>query len=112
LLFRYSALTFNAHAIHLDPEYCRTIEGHRNLLVHGPLTVTLLTTMLANQIREQHGDSAMITEITYRNVAPLYATEEMKLCGRDANGDGEYKLWVENPMGDIAVKASAKIKLS
>lgn len=27
-LFRYSAATFNAHRIHLDPEYCRNEEGH------------------------------------------------------------------------------------
>jgi hydroxyacyl-ACP dehydratase HTD2-like protein with hotdog domain len=31
-LFRYSAVTFNAHRIHLDPEYCRNEEGHPGAL--------------------------------------------------------------------------------
>ncbi|KAL1886371.1 hypothetical protein Plec18167_000301 [Paecilomyces lecythidis] len=34
MLFRYSALTFNAHSIHLDKSYAQNIEGYRNLLVH------------------------------------------------------------------------------
>ena len=35
-LFRYSALTFNGHRIHYDQDYCRTVEGYANLVVHGP----------------------------------------------------------------------------
>jgi 3-methylfumaryl-CoA hydratase len=41
-LFRYSALTFNGHRIHYDADYCRNVEGYPNLVVHGPLTATLL----------------------------------------------------------------------
>src|SRR5690554_4598874 len=42
LLFRYSALTFNGHRIHYDQEYARNEEGYPGLVVHGPLTATLL----------------------------------------------------------------------
>jgi 3-methylfumaryl-CoA hydratase len=42
LLFRYSALTFNGHRIHYDQPYARDVEGYRDLVVHGPLTATLL----------------------------------------------------------------------
>jgi hydroxyacyl-ACP dehydratase HTD2-like protein with hotdog domain len=102
LLFRYSALTFNAHAIHLDPLYCRTVEGHRDLLVHGPLTFTLLTTMLNKQIGNKSIDS-----IEYRNLAPLYANEPLKLCGRRVD-ESKYEIWAETPDGGIAVKGTAR----
>jgi 3-methylfumaryl-CoA hydratase len=37
LLFRYSALTFNAHRIHYDHRYATSVEGYSGLVVHGPL---------------------------------------------------------------------------
>ncbi|KAI5899428.1 uncharacterized protein SCHCODRAFT_02605106 [Schizophyllum commune H4-8] len=39
-LFRFSALTFNAHRIHLDKEYAHE-EGYSERLVHGPLTALM-----------------------------------------------------------------------
>jgi hydroxyacyl-ACP dehydratase HTD2-like protein with hotdog domain len=112
LLFRYSALTFNAHAIHLDPQYCREIEGHRNLLVHGPLTLTLLITMLQARIKETLGSAAEIDTFEYRNVAPLYANEALRLFGRELPGaDNSYKLWAEGPDGGLAVRASANVRI-
>ena len=42
LLFRYSALTMNSHKIHFDKDYVRDVEGYPGLLVHGPLTMTLM----------------------------------------------------------------------
>lgn len=109
LLFRYSALTFNAHAIHLDPHYCRSVEAHRDLLVHGPLTFTLLTTMLNSHIgRGKRG--RFINSIEYRNLAPLYANEPLKLCGREMDDSGtKYEIWAETPSGGIAVKGTARV---
>jgi hypothetical protein len=94
LLFRYSALTFNAHLIHLDTTYCRNVEGHRNLLFHGPLSLTMLTTYLNGIIRARYEpltsdgnpvskpgeEEWYIREIEYRNVAPLYCDEPLTLC--------------------------------
>ena len=42
LLFRFSALTFNAHRIHYDRDYAREVEGYPRLVVHGPLVATSL----------------------------------------------------------------------
>jgi len=42
LLFRYSALTFNAHRIHYDRAYTIEVEKYPDLVVHGPLQATLL----------------------------------------------------------------------
>jgi 3-methylfumaryl-CoA hydratase len=48
-LFRYSAITFNAHRIHYDLSYAREFEGYRGLVVHGPLQATLLLQFAAQQ---------------------------------------------------------------
>ena len=42
LLFRFSALTYNAHRIHYDRDYAMNVEGYPGLVVHGPLLATLL----------------------------------------------------------------------
>ena len=114
LLFRYSALTYNAHAIHLDPEYCREVEGHRGMLVHGPLSFTLLVTMLERQL-EQERQTAKFIE--YRNLAPLYCNETLRLKGRkikDASGteEGKWDVWVETPEGGVAVKGMVRTQAS
>lgn len=36
-LFRFSALTNNAHRIHYDHRYVTSVEGYPDLVVHGPL---------------------------------------------------------------------------
>jgi 3-methylfumaryl-CoA hydratase len=63
-LFRYSALTFNGHRIHYDQEYCRNVEGYDNLVVHGPLTATMLAAFAT-----EAGDRAL-REFRYRGLRP------------------------------------------
>jgi 3-methylfumaryl-CoA hydratase len=64
LLFRYSALTYNAHRIHYDRDYARS-EGYPGLLVHGPLQALLMA-----ELARRPGLSA--SEFSYRLVSPLY----------------------------------------
>merc|ERR1711964_810542 len=66
LLFRFSALSFNAHRIHLDPHYTREVEGHRHLLVHGPLTLVLMLSVLRSQITEAKMFCGSTTGIWHR----------------------------------------------
>lgn len=106
LLFRYSALTFNAHSIHLDPQYCQNVEGHKHLLVHGPLSFTLMLTILQQQLAKE-GGREQIKSVEYRNLAPLYAYDPLKICGRKAD-DQKYDVWAETPEGGIAVKGTVK----
>src|SRR4029077_18737142 len=40
-LFRFSALTYNAHRIHYDRDFARA-EGYPGLVVHGPLQALLM----------------------------------------------------------------------
>jgi len=115
LLFRYSALTYNAHAIHLDPGWCREEEGHRGLLVHGPLSFTLMMTSLRLKLA-QEGKGEGVASVEYRNLAPLYAGEPLKLCGtaikRAEKGEhGKWEIWAETPEGGIAVKGTVRTEI-
>lgn len=103
LLFRFSALTFNAHAIHLDPEYCREVEGHRDLLFHGPLSYVFMVTLLQQQL--QKAGAGVIKEVEYRNLAPLYCNEPVTFCGT-RTGERKWEVWTQTPEGGVAVKGS------
>jgi hydroxyacyl-ACP dehydratase HTD2-like protein with hotdog domain len=106
LLFRFSALTFNAHKIHLDLQYAHKVEGHRNLLVHGPLSLVLMLSVLRAQLKRDQ----VVTSFSYRNLAPLYADEEMKICLRnDINKPDKFEVWIEGKHGGFAVRGTATI---
>ncbi|KAL9601877.1 MAG: hypothetical protein Q9219_002230 [cf. Caloplaca sp. 3 TL-2023] len=105
LLFRFSALTFNAHRIHLDLAYCRETEGHRNLVVHGPLSLVLMLQLVRDHLRSRPGQRERISRIEYRCLAPLYAEEEMTVCLR-RKASNLYDVWIEGPDGGLAVKGT------
>lgn len=75
-LFQFSALTQNAHRIHYDHRYATEVEGHPNLLVHGPLTALLLLDAAG-----RHGTEP-VTRFRYRALAPLFVDRPIKLAGR------------------------------
>ncbi len=65
-LFRYSALTFNAHRIHYDLDYTRSVEHYPDLVVHGPLQATkLMQAAVAHRGR-------VPTDFHYRGVHPVF----------------------------------------
>ena len=75
LLFRFSALTYNAHRIHYDRDYARA-EGYPGLVVHGPLQALLM----AEQAR------LVGSEYSYRLIAPLYEDQGLIVS---AGSDGD-----------------------
>ncbi|TVY85073.1 Mesaconyl-C(4)-CoA hydratase [Lachnellula suecica] len=74
-LFRFSALTFNAHKIHYSKEWCREVEGHRDLVVHGPLNLI----NIINFWRDVNGGKAVPRKVTYRATSPLYVGEPYRI---------------------------------
>lgn len=108
-LFHFSALSFNAHAIHFDPLYARDVDGHRALLVHGPLTLALMLRVLADHL----GEGVYVRRFTYRNHAPLYVNERMTVSLRQVSGNGDttgrWDVWVEGLGGGLAVKGTADV---
>lgn len=65
LLFRYSALTYNAHRIHYDHEWVRQ-EGYADLVVHGPLQALMLA-----ELARRNGVDLVGRELAYRLVSPM-----------------------------------------
>ena len=80
LLFRYSALTFNSHRIHYDLPYAQADEGYRGLVVHGPLTASLLLDLA----RRHLGDNRL-TAFRFRAVSPAIAGQPLHLALRDTD---------------------------
>jgi 3-methylfumaryl-CoA hydratase len=99
LLFRYSALTYNAHRIHYDRDFAVTAEGYPGLVVHGPLIATLL---LDHYLRRHPG--ARIASFSFRAQSPLFDIAPFELNGRETNDGAE--LWASAQDGPIAMKAS------
>lgn len=102
LLFRYSALTFNGHRIHYDLAYARKEEGYPDLVVHGPLTATLL-----QQFALEHGAGRSLARFEFRGITPLFAARPFSLEGRPGQ-DGSLALWARGPDGELAMSATAE----
>ncbi|MCY4296414.1 MAG: MaoC family dehydratase N-terminal domain-containing protein [Gammaproteobacteria bacterium] len=104
MLFRYSALTFNAHRIHYDRDYARDIEGYPGLVVHGPLLATLLLDELLRQYPHRE-----LREFSFRALAPVFDTDPLRLCGTRPGAGGECALWVANSAGSTCLRGEAKL---
>jgi 3-methylfumaryl-CoA hydratase len=72
LLFRFSALTFNAHRIHYDRPYALAKRAIPGLVVHGPLTAVLLMELVRQQGAQPLGFS-------FRGLAPLFDLAPFRL---------------------------------
>jgi 3-methylfumaryl-CoA hydratase len=91
-LFRFSALTFNAHRIHYDRDYTRDIEGYPGLVVQGPYTAMLLMDLAL-----RHG--ARPARFAFRARRPHFDGRLLNLCS--AGG----RLWSTNEAGQVGMTA-------
>jgi 3-methylfumaryl-CoA hydratase len=94
LVFRYSALTFNAHRIHYDLPYTREVEGYPALLMNGGLTALLLIeTARPHLPRPVAGYAA-------RALSPIFVGQRISFNGRLAADSAQ--LWASGPDGGLA----------
>lgn len=101
LLFRYSALTFNAHRIHYDLDYAMHTEGYAGLVVHGPLLATLLVRLAARTTRRR------MTTFAFRGVRPLTGMQPFLLCGAPRAEGSTVDLWTRDAQGHVTMEAHA-----
>ncbi|KAL0930920.1 uncharacterized protein CTRU02_213655 [Colletotrichum truncatum] len=102
LLTNFSALTYNAHAIHLDSAWAAQ-EGHPATLVHGPMSLALILAFLNQQ-------GQRVRWFGYRNLAPLYCDCSLTICLREKENveeDRKWDVWIQDAEGGMAVKGSA-----
>jgi len=89
LLFRFSALTYNAHRIHYDRDFARDVEGYPGLLTHGPLqALAMAEAARAAGGADAAGPAGHAGEryFEYRLVSPLFDHQGMIVS--TAAGDG------------------------
>jgi 3-methylfumaryl-CoA hydratase len=80
-LFRFSALTFNAHRIHYDLPYAQGVENYPDLVVHAPLQAMLLI-----GAARRHRGGAAPAGFRYRGIRPLFLHDRPRLLGLPASG--------------------------
>ncbi len=96
LLFRFSALTYNAHRIHYDRDYATRAEGYPGLVVHGPL----LATLLMDHFRRRRPHDRVAT-FDFRAQRPVYdlAPFTVNLTDTDSGAD----VWAADADGYVAM---------
>lgn len=91
-LFRFSALTFNAHKIHYLPEWCKNVEGHRDAVVHGPLNLINMLDLWRDNAKGGE-DGAVPASIAYRAMSPLYVGERYRILLKKNEKDWNTEIW-------------------
>lgn len=104
LLFRYSALTFNAYRIHYDRRFAEE-QGYPGLVVHAPLVATLLADLVTRRLPEVE-----IATFVFRALRPLFDGMPMVLCGGRSLDGSSVDLWARGPDGAIAFEAAAHLR--
>jgi 3-methylfumaryl-CoA hydratase len=83
LLFRFSALTANAHRIHYDEPYATGVEGFPGLVVHGPLLAVYLA-----ELARRNGPTSGLSGFEFQLRRPVFVGDEFRVQGTPA-GDGK-----------------------
>jgi acyl dehydratase len=89
-LFYFSSATQNGHRIHYDQRWAIDVEGHRDILVHGPLQVALMV----KTITDWTGPGGSVIHISLRYKASAHPGDELRFVGRvvDKRTEGEARL--------------------
>jgi 3-methylfumaryl-CoA hydratase len=101
LLFRYSALTFNAHRIHYDLPYARDVEGYPALVMNGGLTALLLVETARPHLPRP------ISAYAARAVSPLFVGQRVAFNGRIAGDTAS--LWASGPDSGLAYRVDVTL---
>lgn len=99
LLFRFSALTFNAHRIHYDLPYTRG-EGYPAIVVHGPLTAVLLADLVMRETGQ-----VTLEQFSFRAKSAFFLGERITLLGKRV--DNTIELAAMSAKGVTGFTASA-----
>jgi 3-methylfumaryl-CoA hydratase len=109
VLFRFSALTYNAHRIHYDRDYATGVEGYPGLVVHGPLQAVLLAELVRT-----HLPAAQLTGFTFRSLAPAFddgpLTVQARITAPTEDGCTLLELGAFTHHGTPSMTATARIR--
>ncbi|MDB5370384.1 MAG: hypothetical protein JWP20_1942 [Roseomonas sp.] len=97
LVFRYGAITWNAHRIHYDADYCRSEEGYPAVVQNGGLTMHLL---LDAALRHAPGRPISYTA---RLARPLFVGDSVTFHGAAPEGR-TMRAWAVDKDGLLAAE--------
>lgn len=103
LVFRYSAVTWNAHRIHYDADYARDTEGYPGTVHNGGLTMQL---MLDAATRQGSGE---LVGLTARMTRPLWVGDVVTLAGTGVR-DGTMECWAADAGGALCARMSLEFR--
>ncbi|MEY2993387.1 MAG: hypothetical protein RL357_322 [Pseudomonadota bacterium] len=105
-LFRYSALTFNAHRIHYDRPYATEVEGYAGLVVHGPLIATLMVDLVERQC-----PGSRVSAFEFKAVRPTLDLHPFELCAKPI-GEGVFQVWGRDAEGGLTMQGQVSLLLN
>ena len=82
----------------LNVDFCREQEGYPNLVVHGPLTATLMLDLYYQQYPDKK-----IKTFEYRGQSPLFIPNSFSV-----NGKTDGQAWATNHEGSLAMTATVE----
>lgn len=106
LLFRFSALTYNAHRIHYDRDYARETEGFPGLVVQGPLQAVAM----AELCRHALPDSTVVS-FQFRALRPAFEGETLVVRGRPVEEGVELEVLDEGRLPTAQGRAVVKTEI-
>lgn len=111
-LFLYSAASFNPHRIHYDRDYA-AIEGHPDVLVHGPLQGSWLTQYLTDWA----GAGGRLLSVAWQNRVSALPEQDLEFHGRVTalHPDRhvvELEVWEQTAEGTVLMPGTATVRLA
>ncbi|KAI8841697.1 hypothetical protein BC829DRAFT_402339 [Chytridium lagenaria] len=102
-LFRYSALTFNAHKIHLDHDFATKVEGQPGPLVHADLAARVIA-LASSPLTDLKLDTMHWKRLTRFSCWRTEVVVRAKVIG-----DGEVDVWaVDGSTGNVVMVGRAE----
>lgn len=108
-LFQFSAATNNPHRIHYDRDYAG-VEGHPDVLVHGPLQGAWLHEFVATWA----GPRGRVLELSWQNRGRAFPERDLTFRGRVTAIDGDrvsIEVWEEDATGAVLMPGKAAVRL-
>lgn len=108
-LFLFSAATNNPHRIHYDREYA-AVEGHPDVLVHGPLQGAWLSQYLTDWA----GPLGRLLGMSWQNRARAFPEHDLTFRGKVTAIEGDevsLEVWEVDESGAVLMPCMAKVRL-
>ncbi len=99
-LFRFSALTFNAHRIHYDPTYARDQAGYPGLVVHGPLQALLIA-----ETSRRWYPGRTLRAASFKARVPVFLDGPIRVCATPPQASRQL-FWTTTREGLPAIEAT------